>query len=121
MRRIAIAGDSVASGESNRKREPLKTVERTIQRAIVDYLTWKGYCLAVTDRSRRIGRSSVSMPGYPDVSLVVKGRAVFLEIKAPEGKLSEAQVKCHETLRSHGALVFVVRSVDQTIMCLAGL
>jgi len=101
--------------------------ERDVQKAIVAYLEYAGYCVAVTDRSRhwdakgRVRASRISMKGYPDLSLVVKGRAVFIEVKSAKGKLSPDQVKCHETLRAHGALVYVVRGVDETIRCLAGM
>ena len=101
--------------------------EKDVQKAIVAYLEYAGYCVAVTDRSRhwdakgRVRASRISMRGYPDLSLVVKGRAVFIEVKSAKGRLSPDQVKCHEHLRAHGALVYVVRGVDECIRCLAGM
>lgn len=129
-RKMVIAEPAGASGAflpRKRPSGPPDATEAQIQRAIVDYLQWKGYCLSITDRSRvwdargRVRASRISMAGYPDLSLVIKGKAVFLEVKSAKGRLSPEQVRCHETLREHGATVFVVRGVDETIQCLAGL
>lgn len=101
--------------------------EKVIQAAICDYLSWKGYCFAITDRSRHWGKdgrvrpSRISMPGYPDISLVVNSKAVFIEVKSAKGRLSPEQRECHDTLRRNGATVFVARSVDEVIASLAGL
>jgi hypothetical protein len=44
-------------------------------------------------------------PGIPDVLIVWKGRAIFIEIKRPGGRLSPAQKAMHERITSAGAVV----------------
>ncbi len=61
--------------------------------------------------------------GSPDlVGLLLGGGscAVWfcLEVKRPDEDLTKDQVKCHEVWRRFGALVFVVRSVDEACAAL---
>lgn len=50
--------------------------------------------------------------GLPDVMVLHQGRALFLELKAEKGTLSESQRECHKALNYAGASVFVVRSIE---------
>lgn len=53
-------------------------------------------------------------PGVPDVVIVWRGRAIFIELKAHKGTLSDAQKEMQERLVLSGAVVFeVARSVDE--------
>lgn len=118
-----------ASKEANLRRrvravKAPEASEAEIQRAICDYLMLSGVVHCVTDRSRhwdkkgRVRASRVSMPGFPDIVAVVNGRFIGLEVKARKGRLSPDQIACHEVLRDAGAVVTVVRSVDDVIVAL---
>ncbi len=50
--------------------------------------------------------------GFPDLTCVIQGRAVFIEVKAPGGRVSLEQEKIHRILRNHGACVAVCYSVE---------
>ena len=53
--------------------------------------------------------------GSPDLVgiLAPLGRWLCLEVKADEGDVDPEQVKCHAIWRRFGALIFVVRTVDE--------
>lgn len=50
--------------------------------------------------------------GVPDIILVNDGRALWIELKAPKGKLSEAQGETHARLWNAGSPVVIARSLD---------
>ena len=113
-------------GDSERKGaevtvKPLNRYEATeqeVQATIIEYLELRGIVHSVTDRSRhwdaqgRVRASRVSMPGYPDISCVIAGKAVYIEVKSTRGRLSHAQIACHARLREAGAVVVVARSLE---------
>ena len=51
--------------------------------------------------------------GTPDILIVWQGRAYWIELKAPKGAVSKAQVATFERLRYAGATVDVCRSVHE--------
>jgi VRR-NUC domain. len=52
-------------------------------------------------------------PGWPDVTLVMKKRILFLELKTNKGRLSEAQKQIKLQMMALGAEYYVVRSFIQ--------
>lgn len=53
-------------------------------------------------------------PGVPDVCIVWGGRAIFIELKAHKGSLSDLQKAMQTRLVLSGAIVFdIARSVDE--------
>lgn len=56
--------------------------------------------------------------GVPDILLVDGGRAIWLELKAPKGRLSDVQKECHKALAHAGSAVHVVRTIDEVIVAL---
>lgn len=63
--------------------------------------------------AKRIGASS----GYPDY--IVHGRTMlWLEAKAPGGRISDHQKEWAAIIRAHGGLVEVIRSVDDLVKLL---
>jgi hypothetical protein len=56
--------------------------------------------------------------GFPDVAIFDGGRALFLELKAPKGRVSDEQTACHKALRRAGCVVYVIRSLDEAIIAL---
>ena len=55
----------------------------------------------------------------PDLLCLKSGVYMWLEVKAPEGRLSNRQKWIHEVLRGYGATVYVVRSLEDLgeILC----
>lgn len=56
--------------------------------------------------------------GWPDLVVVHGGKAMFLELKAARGRLSDAQRLCHEKLRAAGCPVEVVKTLEQVVAAL---
>jgi len=50
--------------------------------------------------------------GVPDILFIWKGRAYWVEVKAPKGKLSVSQIECQMDLKQAGCEVATVRSVE---------
>jgi hypothetical protein len=102
--------------------------EAAIQRAIKTRLAFYGcLCVAVPNEGRRSALAGRAMkatgmlPGFPDLVVMQRpGRVAFLEVKAPEGRVSPAQAEAHETLRRLGFNVTVVRSHDEAVEALRG-
>ena len=102
--------------------------EAQIQASIVAYLKAvvpHGVVMAIPNAAvrRRGGRAGNAVPGLtkgaPDLLLTVAGRAYFLEVKTPRGKVSDDQRHVHQCLQVAGAGTAVVNSVDQTRVALA--
>lgn len=99
--------------------------EQAIQRSCVDFLRQcapegLGYTAInpVPAKSKAVAGISKAMgliPGIPDILLVWKGRAIFVEVKADGGRLSPAQRDCQAGLMLAGALVHTVKSLDEFI------
>lgn len=53
------------------------------------------------------------LPGVTDLVLVHDGRAFFLEVKMPRGRLSPQQKEFEDLCRSRGACWALVRSVEE--------
>jgi hypothetical protein len=54
-------------------------------------------------------------PGVPDIEIIDGGRAYWLELKAKRGRLTAAQHECHTEIRRAGALVAVIKSIDEVL------
>jgi hypothetical protein len=55
----------------------------------------------------------IGSPGSPDLVASVSGVWLGLELKSETGRVSEDQARWHEAARQRGALVEVVRTVDE--------
>src|SRR5689334_9544850 len=51
-------------------------------------------------------------PGLPDLCLVYRGRAIWLEVKAAGGKVTPLQQAILDRIGFAGGIAYVVRSVD---------
>ncbi len=59
-------------------------------------------------------------PGIPDLSIVIRnGRIFYFEVKAKDGKLSEAQQRMMDRLETMGVPAMVVRSIEDVRAALA--
>jgi hypothetical protein len=101
--------------------------EQALQRQIAQFLdtalagnTWYSTIpLGGGGRVRgAILRSMGVKAGVPDMVVIDAGRAIWLELKAPKGRLSDEQTACHKLLRRAGCAVYVIRSLDEAIIAL---
>lgn len=99
--------------------------EQAVQRACVEFLrqcapdglAWSAIN-PVPAKSKSVAGISKAMgmkAGIPDILLVWKGRAIFVEVKADGGRLSPAQRDCQAGLKLAGALVHTVKSLNEFI------
>jgi len=96
--------------------------EAAIQRAIRDRLLFHGVMsVHVPNAGKRTIASGHRLkgegmrPGFPDLICIGNGRTIFLEVKAPKGRLSPAQEDCHADMRRAGAVVAIVFDQDQAV------
>ncbi len=97
--------------------------ERTVQKAIVLWLTDRGCLVAVTDAGAAFKAGSFfgdGLPaGWPDITgLLPDGRFIGVECKAPGGRQSPAQKAMEQEVRArHGiyVLAFEVEDVQRAI------
>lgn len=101
----------------------METPEKSIQRAILDYLRVKGYLCKRNNagmmfstykgktRAIKIGES-----GWPDIEgLTKEGKYFGIEVKARKGVLSDNQKRVGEQILGTGGIWFVARTVDEVI------
>jgi hypothetical protein len=99
--------------------------EQTLQRAVVEHLRWRArpgvwWCHLANGGWRspieaKIFKALGVVAGAPDLLIVADGRAYFLELKAPRGRVSAAQHECHEALRAAGASVAIADNIDEAL------
>jgi VRR-NUC domain len=104
--------------------------EQGIQRAVFEHLAWRrapgvfafhpanGGWRSRTEAAILRGLGVVA--GVPDVILVRNGKAYALELKAPGGRLSDAQRQAHDALRAAGAEVATAVGLDDAVAQLEG-
>ena len=110
---------------NNDKREiPL---EKDIQKTIMDFLSahpkvaFRGRFnrgTAITGDALGNTRYTKfnSVKGFPDIHGMLKGgRALYVEVKRPGGRVSEDQQEFIDKVSAHGAVAFIAYSVDDVI------
>jgi hypothetical protein len=108
--------------------------ERDAQNAVVKWLRSHGLLVSATQNERgakskdasaqaRFGqarKASGVTAGFPDLTLCLRdGRTVYIEMKAPAGRLSPAQLAIHAWLLEHGHIVVTGTSIDTVQAALA--
>jgi VRR-NUC domain len=106
---------------TKRRRHP----EDDIQRAVFEHLAVRGASDVFAFHPANGGwRSRIEAailkglgvrPGVPDVIAIKAGRAYAIELKAPGGRVTEAQRSAHAALRAAGAAVAVAHGLDAAI------
>lgn len=101
------------------------SAEQQLQRAVVAHLEWRArrnvwwtHVPLGGLRSKveaAVLRGLGTTRGTPDLLIVAEGRAFFLELKAPRGRVSPAQHECHAQLRAAGAEVAVAFNIDEAL------
>lgn len=60
----------------------------------------------------KIAKSMGAKAGVPDILIVYAGRAIFIELKAPKGRVSPEQIQVRNELVMAGATWVVCRDLD---------
>ena len=85
--------------------KPVK-LEKDLQRLCEHELTRRGiWFLHLSPKAREI-------QGTPDLLFALHGRAVAVELKTVDGKVSEDQARCHQEMTNNGWTVEVCRSFE---------
>lgn len=79
--------------------------ERGFQAAVLEFAALRGWLCFHPFDSRR------SQAGFPDLVLV-RDRVIFVELKAPQGRISPDQHQWIDALENAGAQVYVWRPAD---------
>lgn len=99
-----------------------RSPEESLHRAVAEYLghalPWDAWWSTIpAGGGGRVRGAKLKAMGYragtPDLLIVWQGRAYWIELKAPKGRISEAQADCHIMLDHAGSEVLVARSVDE--------
>lgn len=102
----------------------MKRPEQRLHRAVAELLDtilvsawWTTLPLGGGGKLRgAINKGLGTKDGIPDILIVDHSQAFWIELKAPNGRLSPEQFVCHAALSAAGATVFVCRSVDDVII-----
>jgi len=75
-----------------------------------------GTVLAGDSKARAIQSNKLKAtgmrPGAPDLHICWEGRAIYIELKAPKGKLADTQITTSNQIALAGGLWTVARSVE---------
>lgn len=85
--------------------------ETELSRTIKDYLDAR-HVWNIRLNSGRVGRVYLCPRGTPDRLAVVKGRAIFIEVKTKGGKITTAQANAHADIVNAGGVVIVADSFE---------
>jgi hypothetical protein len=102
---------------------PRRHLEDDLQRSFMQFLPYalgpRGVAYAIPNGGRRHAREAARMkglgvlPGIPDIGICYEGRALYVELKAPRGAVSEAQRAMHKRLTYAGGVVMLCRSMEE--------
>lgn len=107
----------------------MRRPELATHRAVAEYLQavlppsvfWTTFPAGGGGRARGAQLKAIGLQaGVPDILVIYCGRTYFIELKAPRGRLSEAQETCHPRIWEAGAPVGIAKSVDDVRSLLAG-
>jgi hypothetical protein len=113
------------SVKTRRRRRP----EQQLQRTLIAHLRWRaprdtwwahypgGGARSAVEGA--IFRGLGVRAGTPDLLLLKSGKLYCIELKSDRGRLSAAQIACHEELRAAGATVETVSNIDEALELLA--
>ena len=100
--------------------------EQIIQKQILDYLrlqgffAWKNNNQGIYDEARNCWRT-IETKGIADITAVRNGVVLFCEVKTDIGIQSESQKQFEESLKDHGGIYVLARSLDDIIKWLESL
>jgi hypothetical protein len=107
-----------------RRRHPEEDLQREVVKFLKKALVGNSVVFAVPNGGRRgfleakrLKETGV-LAGMTDLGVINDGRLIGLELKAPKGRISDAQAWCHRQIRKAGAPVFICTSRDEVIAAL---
>jgi hypothetical protein len=91
--------------------------ERALQQSACDYLAlalrpYGGFVSAIPGGDGKMTRAPGYRSGFPDLCIIVRGQAIFIELKSPKGRVKDHQRAVHADLERAGAIVHVARSLE---------
>lgn len=102
----------------------MKTDEKQIQNAILDWLAWQPHCIAfpfqngaIYDPSRKCFRSTPKhhRKGVSDILGIFKGTPLAIEVKVPKKYPTPEQKKFLADFKAQGGIAFVARSLQEVV------
>lgn len=111
----------------------MRTLEKPIEKAILQYLefvddcyAWKNNTVGIYDKAKGIyrkSRSKYAINGTSDILGVYRGRFLAIEVKTPQTKNrpSEDQRMFIERINYHGGIAFIATSVEDVQQALESL
>lgn len=70
-------------------------------------------------KAQRALKTHGTQAGWPDIEIIYRGRALFIELKAPGKYLTAVQKDMHKQLTLAGAAVHTCRSLEEVSIFLA--
>lgn len=115
--------------ESKKKRYPnvpehclpklkVKQNANGLTQAIIKYLTLKGHFATRTSSAGRYLTKekkwipSTTKKGYPDITAIIDGKTLAIEVKVNRDKMSEAQLKVKAEIEAAGGLYIIAKTFD---------
>lgn len=93
--------------------------EQDIQKTCLDYLRLNNiFCYKINNVGIRKNNGSfipAGMRGIPDIIMHFKGEVVYIEVKRPDGKLSEYQEDFKKQCEKDKIQHLVIRDLDELI------
>lgn len=106
----------------------MRRPEQALQRAVIQYLdavlpqdAWAFHVPNGGGRTKIEGAIFKAMgvrAGIPDLCIVYRGKAHWIEMKAGKGKATDTQIAAHMRLAECGCPVAIARSLDDVIEAL---
>ncbi len=97
--------------------------ERRLQSAVAGYLravlTAETFATAIPGGDGQMTTAPGYVSGTPDYLIVHNGKALFIELKTPRGRLSDAQIDTMHAVENADSVVKVCRSVEDVAAVLA--
>lgn len=106
------------------KHTPAKIIprERALQSAICAALKLMlppdARCFAIPGGDRQVTLTPGYVPGTPDLIVIWRGRAIWMEVKREGEYLRPEQREIHAEIKECGCSVIVVRSLDDALAVL---
>jgi hypothetical protein len=115
--------DSLPRLPGARKRRRYR--EQEVQLAVIEHLRWRGqpnlFWAHIPNGGARtaiegaVFKSLDVVAGAPDILIIHGGKCFGLELKSEHGRVTPTQTDCHQRMERAGAVVGVVRGVDEAI------
>ena len=107
----------------------LKVSEDQLHRSVAEFLDWVLLPPAVWTTFPagwgRLGKATAGRlyasglkTGMPDILIFFNGRATGIELKGPDGRLSNNQIAMHERLALAGVRVYVCHTTEEVLAAL---